>query len=111
MSSMRSSTFQQPGRISSNAVGSMPYSSRGRPATALSPMLGITAPLNTQTSAPSSVWTTLGAWSAYLAGTRPSNSVGGSTRWSSTLTRIMSLAFIGPPSAGARFPSPRTTRH
>ena len=44
MSLMRSWTFQQPGRISSKAVGSMPYSSLGRPATALRPMLGIFGP-------------------------------------------------------------------
>ena len=41
MSLTRSSMSQQPGRISSKAVGSMPYSSLGRPATALSPMFGI----------------------------------------------------------------------
>ena len=41
MSLMRSSTSQQPLRISSRRVGSMPYSSRGRPATALSPTLVI----------------------------------------------------------------------
>ena len=61
MSLMRSSTFQQPGRISSKAVGSMPYSSLGRPATALSPMLGILAPSNIHTSEPSRVVVILGA--------------------------------------------------
>src|SRR5690606_10243000 len=58
MSLTRSWTSQHPGRISSNAVGSMPYSSLGRPATALSPMLGIVWPLKTQTSEPSSVRST-----------------------------------------------------
>jgi hypothetical protein len=75
----------------------MPYSSLGRPATALSPMLGMIEPLNVQTSLPSSVRTTLGAWSACLAGRRSWKTSGGSTRWSSTLTRIMSAAFIGAP--------------
>ena len=46
----------------------MPYSSLGRPATALSPTLGISAPLNTHTSEPSSLRTTFGAWSRYFAG-------------------------------------------
>ena len=60
MSLTRSSMSQQPGRISSKAVGSMPYSSFGRPATALSPMLGMTEPSKTQTSDPSSVCSTCG---------------------------------------------------
>ena len=46
----------------------MPYSSGGRPATALSPMLGIALPSNTQTSLPSSMRTTSGARSPHLAG-------------------------------------------
>ncbi len=41
MSLMRSSTSQQPLRISSRRVGSMPYSSFGRPATAFRPTLVI----------------------------------------------------------------------
>ena len=44
MSAMRWSRSQQPGRISANEVGSMPYSSGGLPATALSPMLGSSWP-------------------------------------------------------------------
>ncbi len=39
----------------------MPYSSGGRPATALSPMFGITLPSNSHTSMPSSLWTIFGA--------------------------------------------------
>ena len=98
MSLTRSAMSQQPGRISSKAVGSMPYSSLGRPATALSPTLGISAPLNIHTSEPSSLRTTFGAWSRYFAGMWPSNIVGGSTRWSSTLTMIMSSGRTGPSS-------------
>jgi len=45
MSLTRSWMSKQPRRISSNEVGSMPYYSRGRPATALSPTLGMVAPL------------------------------------------------------------------
>ena len=74
----------------------MPYSSRGLPATALSPMLGIVAPSNTHTSSPVGVRTTLGARSAYSAGIRPSNRCGGSTTWSSTLIRIIWSSSIGP---------------
>ena len=44
MSRTRSAMSKQPDRISSNEVGSMPYSSGGRPATALSPMFGISLP-------------------------------------------------------------------
>ena len=51
----------------------MPYSSLGRPATALSPMLGMVAPLKTHTSSPSGVRTTFGARSRYAAGMWPSN--------------------------------------
>ncbi len=61
MSLMRSWMSKQPGRISSKEVGSIPYSSRGRPATALSPMLGMVAPLKVHTSSPLGVRTTFGA--------------------------------------------------
>ena len=44
MSLTRSWMSQQPLRIRSSAVGSMPYSSGGLPATALSPMFGISVP-------------------------------------------------------------------
>ena len=36
---------KHPGRISLNAVGSIPYSSLGLPATAFNPMLGIDLPV------------------------------------------------------------------
>ena len=69
----------------------MPYSSFGRPATALSPTLGMIAPLNVQTSLPLSVWRSLGASSCHRSARCSSNMCGGSQRWSSTLTRIMSF--------------------
>ena len=56
MSRTRFSTSKQPSRISSKDVGSIPYSSLGRPATALSPMFGTSKPWNDQTSVPSSLW-------------------------------------------------------
>ncbi len=65
----------------------MLYSSGGRPATALSPMFGIVLPSNSQTSIPSR-WTLFGANSFHLSGRWSSKRVGGSTTWSSTLTRI-----------------------
>ena len=46
----RSSTCQQPGRISSRPCGSSPYSSFGRPATAFSATLGITTSRNCHVS-------------------------------------------------------------
>src|SRR5688500_6140292 len=61
-------------------------------------MLGSPWPSYSQTSLPSSLWTALGARSSYFLGSLPSNSPGGSTTWSSTLTRIRSSTFtIGPP--------------
>src|SRR3954468_20156818 len=90
MSRTRSWTLWQPARMSANDVGSMPYSAGGRPATAFRPMLGSSAPRNAQTSVPSSLRTGFGASSAYLAGRRPSHMSGGSTTWSSTLTRMRS---------------------
>ena len=79
----------------------MPYSSGGRPATAFSPMLGISRPSYAQTSLPSSFLTTRGATSTYFAGRRPSNMCGGSTAWSSTLTRIMSSSRTRSPLSAA----------
>src|SRR6476660_155857 len=76
----------------------MLYSSGGRPATALSPMFGITFPSNSQTSIPSR-WTLFGAASFHLSGRWSSNRVGGSTTWSSTLTRIMSSVRMASPVA------------
>ena len=61
MSRMRSCTFQQPGRIWSYEVGSIPYSCGGRPTTAFKARLGICFPSKTQTSEPSFLRTTLGA--------------------------------------------------
>ena len=80
MSLMRSWTSKHPGRISSKAVGSIPYSSLGRPATAFNPILGICVPLNTHTSLPLASRSTRGAKSWNAAGTRPSKRSGGSTR-------------------------------
>ena len=78
----------------------MPYSSGGRPATAFSPTFGMTAPSNVQTSSPRSLWTIFGAWSLYFSGRWPSNMSGGSTTWSSTLTRMRSSAFTVRPPCG-----------
>src|SRR5215207_5258227 len=74
----------------------MLYSSGGRPATALSPMFGITLSSYTHTSTPSR-WTFFGANSIHFSGRWPSKRSGGSTTWSSTLTRIRSSAFMGTP--------------
>src|SRR6266446_222758 len=84
--------------MSLNDVGSMPYSAGGRPATALSPMFGSSAPRNDQTSVPSSLVTSVGASSTYLAGRWPSHMPGGSTTWSSTETRIRSSSCMPAPS-------------
>src|SRR5579872_1350833 len=66
-------------------------------------MLGTVWPSNTHTSSPRSLRSTRGATSAYFFGTRPSNMSGGSTTWSSTLMKIMSLTCMGPRyDAGAR---------
>src|SRR2546423_14372187 len=94
MSRMRFSMSKHPSRISAKLVGSIPYSSGGRPATALSPMFGTSNSRNCHTSVPSSLWMTLGARSRYLAGRWRSNRSGGSTTWSSTLTMIMSSVFM-----------------
>src|SRR5207253_5113582 len=75
----------------------MLYSSGGRPATALSPMLGISLPSYTQTSVPSARLTLLGACSFHFAGRWLSNMPGGSTTWSSTLTRIRSSSCMRSP--------------
>ena len=72
MSFTRSWMSKQPGRISSNDVGLTPYSSCGRPATALSPMLGIVLAVeHPDVVAAARCCTTFGAWSAYFAGMRP----------------------------------------
>ncbi len=97
MSMIRSWTSKQPGRISSKAVGSIPYSSLGRPATAFNPMLGIRTPLKTHTSLPLANRSTRGASAWMEAGSRPSKRSGGSTRWSSTLIITMSSARMSVP--------------
>ena len=94
MSSMRASTFQQPLRSWSSDVGSMPYSSGGRPATAFKPTLGIWLPSNSQTSLPSVLRSRRGALSFHFSGRWLSNMSGGSQTWSSTLTRIISSIFL-----------------
>src|SRR5437660_925013 len=68
----------------------MPYSSGGRPVTALSPTFGMSKSRNTHRSVPSGMCSIRGAMSLYFAGTWFSKRSGGSTTWSSTLTRIMS---------------------
>ena len=72
----------------------MPYSSGGRPATALSATFEISWPSYTHAFVPSARVMNFGARSTYFAGRRPSNRCGGSTAWSSTLTRTMSSIFI-----------------
>ena len=91
MSSRRAFRFQQPRRIWPSAVGSMPYSSLGRPATALSPTFGICWFSKNQASEPSFLVRSRGALSFHFAGTWRSNMSGGSHTWSSTETRIMSF--------------------
>src|SRR5262245_47552113 len=86
---------KHPGRISVNRVGSTPYSSGGRPATALSPTLVASWPSNTQASVPSSLVTTRGARSRQRAARWPANMSGGSTTWSSTETRMRSSVSMG----------------
>src|SRR4051794_33724867 len=60
-------------------------------------MFGISLPSNTQTSLPSGLRMFFGALSRHFAGTWLSNMFGGSTTWSSTLTRIMSSTRMGAP--------------
>ena len=95
----------------------MPYSSTGRPATALSPMLVASLPSKRHISVPSSRTSTRGAWSAKRAGSRPSNMSGGSTTWSSTLTSTRSSSCMAPPAVrraarpDAPFPDTRVGDH
>ena len=70
----------------------MLYSSGGRPATAFSPMLGISVSWYTHTSVPSALHDASRRDSFHFAGRCASKSVGGSTTWSSTLTRMRSSA-------------------
>ena len=94
MSRIRSWMSKHPGRISLKLVGSTPYSSGGRPATAFRPTLVASWPSNTHASVPSGLVITFGAWSLYLSGMCPANMSGGSTTWSSTDTRIRSSIFM-----------------
>ena len=68
----------------------MPHSSFGHETTAFRPIEPADVPWNIHCSTPLSSATTFGASSAYFAGTWRSNMSGGSTTWSSMLTRIMS---------------------
>ena len=78
MSSMRDFRSQQPRRIWPSAVGSMPYSSGGRPATAFSPTFGTCWFSKNQASVPSFFVSRRGARSFHFAGTWRSNMSGGS---------------------------------
>src|SRR5205085_8834549 len=75
----------------------MPYSSGGRPATALSATFEISWPSYAHAFVPSARVMNFGARSAYFSGRRPSKRCGGSTTWSSTLTKTMSSMFMAPP--------------
>src|SRR4051812_30236010 len=100
MSRMRSCTSNVPGRTWSKLAGSEPQLSRGRPCTALRPKVAISWPSMSHASVPSSRRMTRGTRSLYLAGTwscRYSASDGGSTMWSSTLTRMRSSVRIRNP--------------
>ena len=68
MSRMRSSTSHVPLRTSSKHPGSLPHSSRTRPATALRPKLETSLPSISQASVPLGRWITRGTRSRYLAG-------------------------------------------
>src|SRR5437764_10768238 len=61
-------------------------------------MLGISLPSYTHTSVPSGFLMLLGAKSFHLSGKWLSNMFGGSTTWSSTLTRIRSSSCMWTPS-------------
>src|ERR1035437_9962428 len=62
MSRMRSWMLYVPGRSCEYAVGSIPYSSGGRPTTAFRATLGICSPCHTHTSLPSGFLTACGAF-------------------------------------------------
>ena len=82
---------KHPGLISARLAGLKPHSSDGHPTVAAMPNgVEVASPWNTHSSVPSSLRTTLGAWSRHFAGTWFSNMSGGSTMWSSMLTRIIS---------------------
>ena len=97
MSRTRSWTSYTPGRISAKPAGSRPHSSAGQDTTALSPLTPCGLPWYIHWSTPLSSVTTIGASSLYLAGTWLRNMSGGSTTWSSMLTRIRSSMFMTHP--------------
>src|SRR5687767_12019649 len=68
-------------------------------------MLGSSWPPKDQTSVPSGLVTSFGARSAQRGSRWPSNTSGGSTTWSSTLTRTRSSTFMSVPPAGLRRPT------
>ena len=68
----------------------MPYSSFGRPATALRATVSMAMPLKTHTSEPASLRSSLGALSWYFEARWSAKRSGGSMRWSSTLIRMRS---------------------
>src|SRR4051794_17695897 len=94
MSRTRAWMSYEPGRISSNPVGSKPHSDFGHDTTAFRPTTPVWFPRYIQRSMPLSSLTTRGASSTYLAARRPSNMLGGSTTWSSMLTRTRSSMFM-----------------
>ena len=94
MSRTRSWTSYTPGRISAKPAGSRPHSSAGQDTTALSPLTPCGLPWYIHWSTPLSSVTTTGASGLYLAGTWLRNMSGGSTTWSSMLTRIRSSVCI-----------------
>src|SRR6187399_880079 len=94
MSRTRAWMSYEPGRISSKPVGSKPHSDFGHDTTAFRPTTPVWLPRYIQRSTPLSSFTTRGASSTYLAGRRPSNMLGGSTTWSSMLTRTRSSIFM-----------------
>src|SRR5262245_43065325 len=96
MSRTRSCTSKQPGRSSENAPGLKPHSSRGQPTVAAMPNgVDVAWPWNHHSSTPLSLRTTFGISSSHFAGTWFSYMSGGSTMWSSMLTRIMSSICTG----------------
>src|SRR3546814_3234265 len=95
MSRTRSWTSKQPGRSSAMVAGLKPHSSEGQPTVAAIPNgVEVDAPWNTHSSAPLSLRTTFGAWSAHLAGTWFLNMSGGSTRSEEHTSELQSLMRI-----------------
>ena len=98
MSRTRSWTSQHPGRSSVNEPGLKPHSSRGQPTVAAMPKgVAVLSPWNVHSSTPCSLRTIFGAWSSHFAGRWFLYMSGGSTMWSSMLTRIMSSICMAVP--------------